>query len=271
MNSSTISFKSSVIHYSYGGHGIQPLICFHGYGETEYSFHFLEKHLATTYTIIAIDLPYHGKTQWNEGLNFEKSDLGLVTETLLEKQGFVNVPFALLAYSMGGRLALTLLQEIPHRINRVVLLAPDGLKINFWYWLSTQTRIGNQLFAATIHNPAWFLWILKLLHGSGLLNQSVYKFVRYFLHDKKMRKQLYLRWTCFRNLTPDLVKSKKIITENKISVHLLYGKYDRIIRSERGEKFRKGIETYCSIELLNSGHQLLHEKNVIAISNHLTG
>lgn len=271
MNSLTIPFKSSIVHYSYGGHGVQPLICLHGYGETEYSFHFLEKYLADTYTIIAIDLPYHGKTQWNEGLNFEKSDLVSLIESILEKQGFVSSPFSLLAYSMGGRMALTILQDIPNRINRVVLLAPDGLKINFWYWLSTQTWIGNQLFAATIHNPAWFLWTLQLLNKAGLLNQSVFKFVHYFLHDKKMRKQLYLRWTCFRNLTPDLVKLKKIITEKKINVHLLYGKYDRIIRSERGERFRRGIELYCSIELLNCGHQLLHEKNVIPISNYLTG
>lgn len=271
MNSSTISFKSSAIHYSHGGHGLQPLICLHGYGETEYSFHFLEKHLADAYSIIAIDLPYHGKTQWNEGLNFERSDLVSLIELILEKQGFANKPFSLLAYSMGGRMALTILQEIPHHINRVILLAPDGLKINFWYWLSTQTWLGNRLFAATINNPAWFLWALRLLNGAGLLNQSVFKFVQYFLHDKKMRKQLYLRWTCFRNLTPDLVIAKKIITGKKIPIHLVYGKYDRIIRSERGEKFRRGIEAFCSIELLNCGHQLLHEKNAIPISNYLIG
>lgn len=271
MQSSTIIFNSSIINYSYGGYGKEMLICFHGYGESERSFHFLEPPLAVSHTIISIDLPYHGNTQWNEGMNFQPTDLIQIIESLMKKHGAGKTYFSLIAYSMGGRIALSLLQQMPDRITRVVLLAPDGLKLNFWYWLSTQTWLGNKLFVATIDNPRWFLYMLRLVNSMGLLNQSIYKFVHHFLHDKKMRKQLYLRWTCFRKLRPDLSKLKKIITRNKIKIHLLYGIHDRIIRSERGEKFHKGIEPYCSIELLQSGHQLLAEKNTAAIIKYLPG
>jgi len=149
------------------------------------------------------------------------------------------------------------------------LLAPDGLKLNFWYWLSTQTRLGNKLFLATIHKPGWFLGMIKLMNRLGLLNQSIYKFVDNFLHDKKKRKLLYLRWTCFRKIRPDLDRLKDCVTQHKIPVHLVYGKHDRIILASRGEKFRTGIEPYCTLESLNCGHQVLHEKNIDVILSYL--
>ena len=52
---------------------------------------------------------------------------------------------------------------------------------------------------------------------------------------------------------------------NKTSVRLIYGKHDRIILASRGEKFRKGIEEYCDLSVISSGHQVLHEKNAVEI------
>ena len=269
MHSSTIAFKSSIIHYSYNGQGKNLLICFHGYGESEKSFHFLEKYLSQVYFIIAIDMPYHGDSIWKEGMNFTMDDLENIIESLQQKHNFSGQPFSLLAFSMGGRIALSILQRKQQQISRLVLLAPDGLKLNFWYWLSTQTRLGNKLFLATIHKPGWFLGMIKLMNRLGLLNQSIYKFVDNFLHDKKKRKLLYLRWTCFRKIRPDLDRLKDCVTQHKIPVHLVYGKHDRIILASRGEKFRTGIESYCTLESLNCGHQVLHEKNIDVILSYL--
>ncbi len=269
MYSLSIAFKSSTIHYSYGGTGNHLLFCLHGYGESEKSFHFLESFLSTEYTLIAIDMPYHGSTDWKEGLNFQVNELIQLQNLLIAKHGFSNKHISLLGYSMGGRIALTILQQIPNSITRVILLAPDGLKINFWYWLSTQTFFGNQLFAATIHNPRWFLWMIKQFNRVGLLNLSIVKFIEYYLHDKKMRKLLFLRWTCFRKFSPNLNSLKTIVKQKRIPTHLLYGKYDRIIKPASGEKFRKGIESFCSIEIIDTGHHLLKEKNAGVILNYL--
>jgi len=269
MHSSTIAFKTSTIHYSYGGDGKNLLLCFHGYGESEKSFHFLEKYLPPSYFLIAIDMPYHGETVWKEGMNFTMDDLENIILVLQDKHNFLGQPFSMLAFSMGGRIALSILQRKQQQVSRLILLAPDGLVINFWYWLSTQTHLGNKLFLATIHKPGWFLKMVKLSNRLGLLNQSIYKFVDHFLHDKKKRKQLYLRWTCFRKIKPDLAKLKESISQYKIPVHLVYGKHDRIIVASRGEKFKTGIEPYCTLESLNCGHQVLHEKNIDVILRYL--
>jgi hypothetical protein len=151
---------------------------------------------------------------------------------------------------------------MPSQIERLVLLAPDGLKVNFWYWLSTQTWIGNKLFVFTMNHPGWFFGLLKLLNKLKLVNASIFKFVNYYIGDMEARKQLYARWVSLRKIKPDLKQIKSFVHSNKTPVRLIYGKHDRIILSSVGEKFRKGIEEHCTISVIHSGHQVLHEKHV---------
>jgi pimeloyl-ACP methyl ester carboxylesterase len=266
MQAAFISFRSSQVHYSYGGNGQNVLLCLHGYGETENSFHFLEKYIPHHYQLIAIDMPWHGKTQWKEEKDFTISDLLQIVDIILAERKIVNSLLTLLGFSMGGRMSLSILQAIPHRIQKMILLAPDGLKINFWYWLATQTWIGNRLFHFTMKHPAWFFYIILLGNKLRVINRSVYNFTKHYIHDKTMRRQLYLRWSGFRRIKPGLTEIKKKIAQHEIEVQLVYGAFDRIIRHERGTKFSKGIGPYCKMQILQSGHQLLQEKNAALIA-----
>ena len=261
MQSAFIPFRSSQIHYSFSGTGNKLLLCLHGYGETEHSFRFLEPRLPADYCMIAVDLPFHGKTKWNEGSDCTIPDLLMIIDAIRSASAPGAASITLLGFSMGGRLALALLQAIPASIEKVVLLAPDGLRVNFWYWLSTQTYIGNKLFLYTMKHPYWFFLLLRIINRLGLINQSVFKFVRHFIHDKPGRMHLYHRWTCFRTIKPDLAFIKKIILQYRVPVQLAYGKYDRIILHKRGEKFRDGIESFCTLQVIPAGHQLLQPKH----------
>ncbi len=267
MQSAILLYKQSSVHYRYGGKGQQLLLCLHGYGETANSFDFLETHLAEQYTIIAIDLPFHGATQWKEGLDFSVQDLTSIVGAVLTGRGRPsNAGFTLMGFSMGGRAALSLLQAIPQQVQRLVLLAPDGFKVNRWYWLATQTRIGNALFRFTMHSPGLVLFILNTGNRLKLINQSVYKFTRQYIHDAAIRKELYYRWTCMRHITPNLAVIRDCVQQYKIPVRLLYGKFDRIILPQPAERFRNGIEEWCTIMILQAGHQVLQEKHIDAIA-----
>jgi pimeloyl-ACP methyl ester carboxylesterase len=270
-----IQYKNSAIAYHRFGEGPCPLLCFHGYGEQAGMFDFLGRYAGDQYTLIAIDLPFHGKTEWNEGLNFSAEDLRQICNDIL----LVEIPsrilrdqipkFSLLGFSLGGRIALSLYQVFPERIEKMVLLAPDGLKVNFWYWLSTQTLIGNKFFAFTMKRPGWFFGLLKLMNRLRLVNASIFKFVNYYIGDAEVRQLLYARWTSLRKLKPDLRRIKKAVRDNKTPVRLLYGKHDRIILPSVGEKFQKEIEPYCTLSIISSGHQVLHEKHVKEIMQSL--
>lgn len=264
MQTAFITYQSSQITYSYGGSGEKLLLCLHGYGESEKNFHFLEKYLPVGYRLLAIDLPFHGSTQWDGGLHFSTNDLLTIINSICGQQEY-NGQLSIAGFSMGGRAALALLEEIPAQIDKVILMAPDGLKVNFWYRLATRTMIGNRLFRFTMHHPQWFMLLLRAGNAAGLINQSIYKFTRYYIHDKKIRQELYNRWTCMRSIRPDLNVIKRSVAQYGIPVRLLYGQYDRIIRHERGEKFRHGIESFCTLRIIPTGHQVLQEKNAAVI------
>lgn len=265
MQIASINYRSSQIHYSYGGSGEKLLLCLHGYGESEKSFHFLEAHLPAGYRLLAIDLPFHGETQWNEGFNFSTDDLLAIINSICGLHTGYTGRLTLAGFSMGGRIALGLLEKIPAQTDKVILMAPDGLKVNFWYRLATRTIIGNRFFSFTMRHPQWFVWLLKAGNTVGLINQSIYKFTNYYIHDKNVREELYHRWTCMRNIKPRLPAIKKSVVKYAIPVRLLYGRYDRIIRHERAEKFRVGIESFCTLRIIPTGHQVLQEKNAAVI------
>src|SRR5258705_7646608 len=182
-----LSYKNSRISYCRFGKGDKLVICLHGYGEDGSSFSFLENLAGEKFTFLAIDLPFHGKTIWNEN-DFTTNDLITIIKLLLEQSNLTGQTsnLQLLGFSLGGRIALSLYQAMPSEIDRFVLLAPDGLKINFWYWLATQTFLGRSFFSFTMKHPGWFFGFLKFINFLGLVNRSIFKFVNYYIGDEKV-------------------------------------------------------------------------------------
>ncbi|MBI3137143.1 MAG: alpha/beta hydrolase [Sphingobacteriales bacterium] len=269
MKNQVLAYQSSSIHYSVSGNGGKNVICFHGYGESTNNYDFLPAPAGAAFSFISLDLPFHGKTVWAEKRPLTPGDLVQIVEKILFENrapdAGENDRIILVGFSLGARMALRYYQERPERVEKLILLAPDGLKVNFWYWLATQTGAGNKFFAFTMEKPGWFFGMLKLMKKLQLVNPSIFKFVNYYIGNPEVRSLLYNRWTVLRKIKPSVSQIKKAIREHKTAVRLIYGKYDRIILSSVGEKFRAGIREYCTLTVINSGHQVLHEKNLEAI------
>src|SRR3954471_22943928 len=127
MPQQTITYKNSIINVSIFGKRDKLLICFHGYGENGNSFEPLEKKLGNEYTLIAMDFPFHGKTIWNEGFLMAPDDLLKILGVIIQRIEIVkgrSSEFHVLAFSLGGRIALHMLQSAPILIKKMVLIAP---------------------------------------------------------------------------------------------------------------------------------------------------
>lgn len=268
MSGQSIHYKASEIHYHRFGSGSRVLLCFHGFGESGSHFAFLTKTLGADFTLYAIDMPLHGATKWEEGLLLEPR---LVWEWLPLMGIDAATPIYLLGYSMGGRIALHLLSMQPTRIAGIVLLAPDGIYVNPWYWLSTQTSLGNRLFKATMENPNWFLGFLRFAEQRGFLNKSVTKFVHHYLHDASVRKALYQRWTTMRRFKPNKQTVLRVLKSKGQTLQILYGKYDRIITPKYGKQWQSAAPAQIQITLIDGGHVLLQEKYAAQIAAALNG
>lgn len=266
MQASYLPFKNSLIHYAVLGEGAEVLLCLHGFAESAESFSALVKHLTNKYTVVLIDMPLHGKTEWNEDLTLTVNDLVEIVQQV-PVIGANN--FAMLGYSMGGRIALQLYQVMPQRINKLILIAPDGMIINFWYKLATQTKAGNRLFYGVMKKPHIFFMMTSFLQKLSLMNRGVYKYVEQHLKTADMRNRLYTIWTTMRKMKPDMDAVRELIVTYKTPVKLIYGRYDKVIRFTTGEKFINGMEPFCTLKILDCGHRLLHEKNVAEIAAEL--
>jgi len=106
MEHKQLIYKSSQISYYRFGTGPKPVICFHGYGEEALSFSFLEHNAGEQFTFYSIDLPFHGKTVWKEGLNFTNNDLLKIVQNIRETDNLKlktqNLKPLLLGFSLGG-------------------------------------------------------------------------------------------------------------------------------------------------------------------------
>ena len=103
-----ILYKNSRISYYQFGSGSKTAICFHGFGEDGTLYSFLEKYAGDQYTFYSIDLPFHGKTEWNEGMTLTHKDLQQIIAEILrlnnQKQKTLNLKLSLLGFSLGGRI-----------------------------------------------------------------------------------------------------------------------------------------------------------------------
>lgn len=159
---------------------------------------------------------------------------------------------------MGGRIALHLMQHYTKHIESISLIAPDGLHVNFWYWLGTQTKPGNLLFAGTMKNPAWLFGLMKITEKTGLLNKSLLNFSRKFLNDANERIMLYRRWTMLRHFRPGHHGILRALKNNGTEMKIMFGKFDRVILAKRSGFLSR--QKNVSIKIIDAGHNLLREK-----------
>lgn len=261
-----IRLKSGAIACYRWGQGENTIVALHGFGERAHSFSAWGEALPEGFSLFAPDLPLHGSSRWEEGARFSLKDL----RELIWKMTGKKEPFILCGYSMGGRLALSYYQHYPREISRLALFAPDGLKVNFWYWLSTQTAPGNRLFRFTMKHPTWFTDSVRFFGKYGLLNQGIVKYVQRYLDKDYNRLRLYRIWTCMRSFRPNLEIVRRCIRKQRTPVCLVFGHFDRIIQPSQGYRFQKRAGSTCRVEELATGHQLLAREFTEACLEFLT-
>jgi pimeloyl-ACP methyl ester carboxylesterase len=263
-----LRYNNAIINYTQWGKGKELLFAFHGFDEDAETYALLATTLGNTHTVIAIDMPYHGGTNWNGKLVFWPNELHQIIQLILKKHGYESATkYQLIGYSMGGRVALAYFEQYPQYVSKIILLASDGLHNSRWYWLVTQTKWGNQLFKYTMHHPAWLLNGLSIFGKVNVVSKGLSKIVHYYLANKDMRLHLYLRWTTMRKFKPNLQRIKTLLTKHQVKATLLFGKYDKIIVAKSGLQFQKNNTAQIQVSIIEAGHQLLQAKHIATISN----
>ena len=251
------------IEYFVYGNGKKILFAFHGFNNHAEDFKILDSFFGNEYTIVAINLFFHGDSHAQNHIvekGFSIDDLKNLFDEISTL--FPSKKYSLIGYSLGGRVVLKLLEICPEKIEKIILLAPDGIRISIMFRFLTQTLMGNKLLKRVVDNPSIFFALAGLLRKSGLLGEKKYQFTLGNYNSKTKRQKVYMVWMTLRKIISKLSIVKNIIIKYNIPMVLFFGKYDLIIPPSVGKKFQKGMEKYISINILESGHHLLKENTV---------
>jgi pimeloyl-ACP methyl ester carboxylesterase len=247
--------NGSKLFYVREGQGPENLLFFHGFGQDHAVFLSLAKALSSRYTCYIFDLYFHGESTWQQNEQpLQKEDWKKIMAHFLEENHLEK--FSLAGFSLGSKLALATLEAFPEKTTALFLLAPDGIKTNFWYRLATYPYLFRQLFKSMIVHPQRFLSLVKAFQAFGLLDKSLLRFAGSQMNTEEKRKRVYLSWVVFRPLKFDLEELASTINHYHIHTTIVTGKFDKVIRSKNMNRLIRHLQ-HPQVIVAETGHNRL--------------
>ncbi|GHN03046.1 hypothetical protein WSM22_45350 [Cytophagales bacterium WSM2-2] len=253
-----IEYAGSKLHFSRYGTGMKSMLLFHGFGQNRKAFDPWIEALQADYTIYSFDLFFHGESVWASSHKVEKTDWKKIIYLFLEKEKITE--FELAGYSMGGKFVFATIEACPEKVKGVTLIAPDGVKENFWYLLATFPGL-QYVFESLIKNPGPFFSFITFLEMMGFIDKFLYRFAKSQMDTEEKRRRVYSSWVYFRPLTFDMGHIADIIKKYKTPLKIFVGKFDRVIPPHTMEDLKITVK-HCEFILVESGHSELVEKAI---------
>ncbi len=260
MQGQFFDFKHARLHFTKIGTNKKKLLLFHGFGQDHHAFKGLEDSLQTSFTIFSFDIFFHGLSKWEMGE--EPLEKLFWKELLIRflKENEID-SFSLLGFSMGGKFVFATLEAFPERTESIFLLAPDGIKTNFWYSLATYPTAFRKLFKSMINKPQRFKAFENFAVRIGLIDKGILRFIESQMNSAEKRSRVYLAWVVFRHLKFDMQAIANLINSNKIKVTVIVGKYDKIITTKNMHHLLGKLDN-STFEILETGHNGVIQESI---------
>lgn len=252
------SHNGLTIAYRTFGHGPVPVIGFHGYGGSTNDFAPFATPLADRCTIHAFDIWFNGASSWpidrkvSDPLRPE--ELTDLVRAYMDENGIQRALYA--GFSLGGRLAMSLMESLPDRSRGMLLLAPDGLVRNPWYrWLS-RYGWGRALYKSFQDKPEGWFRTVDALHRVKLVTDKRHSFLRFHTENKDKRQLVHDVWLSLRLLEPNLNTVVRNLRQQDLHAHLYMGRFDSVIKLPWGQRFQRRAPERIHLTVLETGHQV---------------
>ncbi|MEM7162439.1 MAG: alpha/beta hydrolase [Bacteroidota bacterium] len=247
------------------GQGNRTFIAFHGFGQDGFDYQIFESAKKEEWQIFAFHWFFHhsqskypaDRITKNE---ISKKEFAALFIQFLNDRGIEKI--GLMAHSMGGKMAMALVEEIPERIREVIFFAADGIEQKFWNGFSVNNPIGRLAFKSIIRFPWFSLALGKILLKTGLMNEKIYAVSVAPLKDKMKRLQIFKTWMSGRYLFPNMDKFNAAVLEHQIDLKGIYGKKDKIIKLSKALEWEKHFAPKKIIYPIKTGHIILKKKYV---------
>ena len=249
----SLNYRQSVISYLRLGTGSRLLICFHGFGDHAVIWRNLEKKMGRKFTLIAIDLPFHGHTDWREK-TIQIADFEEIIHNILKIENADR--FSLAGFSFGARIVTKLLFSKADFIDAILLFSPDGFGTK---GLETATFVPiflRRFVQFLFKKPAIFVRSVEWLNKKKWVNKSVHWFFSQNIGHAQRRKRLFFYWLSLNDFEVKLPIFKKRLLETGIPTHIFLGNNDDITPLSIGT-FLSTDAPNIQLHIVESDHQIL--------------
>lgn len=256
MQSVYLSYQSHSVHFLKFGSGERLLFALHGFGDRARMFAVLEPVLAKKYTVYALDLPFHGQTEWLSD-TFSKPDLLAIIGQVMEIEGKKRL--SIMAFSFGARLAQAMLPELIGRLDKLYLLSPDGINTKGMSAAVHTPIWARHLTRKALKNPDWFLRLVRL----GTRLHVVPGLIVHFLTSNLTRPDRFQRsFGCWLSLESFYLRRRRIraiLHESNLPTDVFFGEKDEMIRFKTLKKMSDSLPK-MRLFLLDEGHRVVGEQ-----------
>lgn len=266
--------ETANFHYYKYGNGEKVMLAFHGFGMRGTQFSILEEALGQKYTIYSFDLFFHGETQLfdtsREAVkkSINKKEFAQDMLNFLESINYHEHKFSLLSYSIGSKLALSLISEIPNQIDEAYFIAPDGIKPNLLLETGSKNRILNHFFWRLVYSPKTVKYLLYKLFQFKYIDASLHHILSNEFKTTKTRLTSYNTITYFAELSLNKKLLIQQINDAEISTHLYFGTKDVLFPPKIGKDFTKNLKN-SNLYIIDDGHDLVKQNLNILIKKQL--
>jgi pimeloyl-[acyl-carrier protein] methyl ester esterase len=241
----------SALHAEVTGRGRRDLVLLHGWGMNLRVWDELGEALERRFRVIAIDLPGHGKSDWDSAAQTPAAQAFRVHETLAP----LTTRYHLLGWSLGGQFALDLAAAMPAGIERLVLVATTPRFVSGTGWRLGLSPASLERLAQEVRaNPANAVSEFLRLQVRGLAPRTAGR-VLYRLRAALARNGAAhpeaLAWGLERLKHGDL---RPQLAQVRAPTLVVTGQHDRIARPAASRALAEALPKGRFRQLRGAGH-----------------
>ncbi len=250
-----LSHRGARVHCLQWGTGKRLLIALHGFGDRARLFSVLERPLGERYTVVAFDLPFHGQTEW-PCETFDKSDMLQIIEQIRLRVGQERL--SLMGFSFGARIAQGLLADVLPRLERLFLLAPDGIRTQGMWWAVHTPLWLRRRLRKWVQHPAEWLRAVSWGRRLRLVPLLVAQFLRFHLARAERRQRVFGCWLALDSFYLRRRTLRALWATSGVPIFVFLGSTDETIHRRAVQELAKGLPN-VQVIYVSGGHRMVGE------------
>ncbi|WP_376087112.1 alpha/beta fold hydrolase [Roseomonas sp. CCTCC AB2023176] len=230
-----------------------PVILLHGFASSLHTWEDWAGMLAADHRVIRLDLPGFGLTGADPSGDYSDARTVEVITALMDRLGVARAD--VVGSSMGGRIAWTMAATRPERVDRLVLMAPDGFAgPGRTYGTPQRVPFLLRLLPYTLPTPLLRASLEPAYADKAVLTEATLDRYRAMLLAPGVRQAIL-----DRSATAVLQEPEPILRRIRAPVLLLWGQEDRMIPASHAADYQRALPEARLVVLPGLGHVPMEE------------